>query len=292
MTSLKIKYNPFAKAFLDAKERPEATFARENSQYWVFQNQSNYINAEKFTATNRTNHRSVPYTTKPPQHITTRVAGKLPSSPVQTPPCENSAGTSELFSYFESFYLFSYSCGHFFLSSPDYTLLESTNHTIGTYPATTWQPSICSGTSYWTNQVSVNSPVASPNASNLQSTQHHTPPRSPISPNCVSGSPSYHQMTSQNPNIASSSSSEAYTSNSPHYTTTSQSPIVPMPQTHQLYYPSSLSPNHQIYGNVIGSTTFGNFGYSGTTAGWHGAGEYSLFHNAYHYQPTDYILPR
>jgi hypothetical protein len=97
-------------------------------------------------------------------------------------------------------------------------------------------------------------------------------------------------LTSQNPNITSSS--EVYSSNSPHYTTTPQSSIVSIPQSHQLYYPSSLSPNHQIYGNVIGSTSFGNFGYGGTAAGWHGAGEYSLFHNAYHYQPSDYILPR
>lgn len=31
VTSLKIKYNPFAKAFLDAKERPDSVYARENS---------------------------------------------------------------------------------------------------------------------------------------------------------------------------------------------------------------------------------------------------------------------
>jgi hypothetical protein len=89
VTSLKIKYNPFAKAFLDAKERPETTFARENSSYWIFQNnQATYLNPDKYNTTNRNNHRSTPYT-KPLQHAT-RSTSKLSPSPIQTPPCENS----------------------------------------------------------------------------------------------------------------------------------------------------------------------------------------------------------
>ena len=32
VTSLKIKYNPFAKAFLDAKERPDSYYQRELQQ--------------------------------------------------------------------------------------------------------------------------------------------------------------------------------------------------------------------------------------------------------------------
>lgn len=96
MTSLKIKYNPFAKAFLDAKERPETTFSRESSSYWVFQNQSNYINAEKFTAANRNNHRTVPYT-KPLQHSATRMTGKMSTSPAQNSSCDAAASSSEIY---------------------------------------------------------------------------------------------------------------------------------------------------------------------------------------------------
>ncbi|KAL0266499.1 UNVERIFIED_CONTAM: hypothetical protein PYX00_009016 [Menopon gallinae] len=86
VTSLKIKYNPFAKAFLDAKERPEGVYQRDFQSY---QPQSNYpqypsswlnflpTNSTVYTSglTNSTNsdryspqgvslkgHRSVPYT--------------------------------------------------------------------------------------------------------------------------------------------------------------------------------------------------------------------------------------
>jgi brachyury protein len=62
---------------------------------------------------------------------------------------------------------------------------------------------------------------------------------------------------------------------------------VPVPQSHQIYYPPSLSPTHQIYGNVISPTGFSNFGYSAT--GWHGSSDYGLFQSTYHYQPTEYI---
>lgn len=41
VTSLKIKYNPFAKAFLDAKERPDSVYARESSTFqWFIPNGS------------------------------------------------------------------------------------------------------------------------------------------------------------------------------------------------------------------------------------------------------------
>jgi brachyury protein len=42
VTSLKIKYNPFAKAFLDAKERPDSVYARENSSFGWFLPHSSY----------------------------------------------------------------------------------------------------------------------------------------------------------------------------------------------------------------------------------------------------------
>lgn len=46
VTSLKIKYNPFAKAFLDAKERPDAIYSRDGSNYgWFLPPSSSYASA-------------------------------------------------------------------------------------------------------------------------------------------------------------------------------------------------------------------------------------------------------
>ena len=54
VTSLKIKYNPFAKAFLDAKERPDSIYSRESATCggWYFPNSftaspTSYTNSEK-----------------------------------------------------------------------------------------------------------------------------------------------------------------------------------------------------------------------------------------------------
>lgn len=46
VTSLKIKYNPFAKAFLDAKERPDAIYSRDGSNYgWFLPPASSYASS-------------------------------------------------------------------------------------------------------------------------------------------------------------------------------------------------------------------------------------------------------
>lgn len=46
VTSLKIKYNPFAKAFLDAKERPDAIYSRDASNYgWFLPPASSYASS-------------------------------------------------------------------------------------------------------------------------------------------------------------------------------------------------------------------------------------------------------
>lgn len=117
--------------------------------------------------------------------------------------------------------------------------------------------------------------------------QHISPTRSPGSPNYEASSPpaTYHHLTPQNPSYQSPPTDVYQSSGSPHYTNSSQSPVVPVPQG--LYCPSSLSPSHQIYGNVINPTGFGNFGYS--APGWHGAADYGLFQSTYHYQPAEYI---
>lgn len=91
VTSLKIKYNPFAKAFLDAKERPDSVYARENSSYWIFQNNFSssptpYTSSERYTASasNRASHRITPYSTQKPMTIPIRSLNKS-SPPAQSP---------------------------------------------------------------------------------------------------------------------------------------------------------------------------------------------------------------
>lgn len=177
--------------------------------------------------------------------------------------------------------------------------METPNSSFSSYQtssasSSTWQPSTSAGSSYWTNQMA-NSSNASPPAS--AGIQNISPTRSPGSP-YASPSPSatYHPLTThphqtqQNYQATTpvSASAEFQGNGSPHYhhVSTQPSPVVPVPQNHQLYYPSSLSPSHQIYGNV----GFSNFSYA---PGWatHGtAAEYGLFQNSYHYQPTaEYI---
>lgn len=89
VTSLKIKYNPFAKAFLDAKERPDTVYTRESSAYggW-FLPSSSYPSAVttqvpsapqssdsseclRYSHINRSSLRSSPYTTHRSRAIST-----------------------------------------------------------------------------------------------------------------------------------------------------------------------------------------------------------------------------
>lgn len=270
VTSLKIKYNPFAKAFLDAKERPDSVYARENSSsYWIFQNSpfstspAPYTSSERYTAPNRTSHRITPYQAPKSVTVGTRSTNKSSSPPVAVQSSQYSQS-----------------------STPSYTILEPSPSFSGYQPppaSSNWQPSTSSGSLYWTNQISNNTNTSSPTSSVVQNV---SPTRSPGSPNYAASSPAatYHHLTPQNQSYQTPS--EIYhSSSSPHYAASSQPPIVPVPQN--LYYPSSpLSPTHQIYGNVINPTSFSNFGYS--ASGWHSSGDYGLFQSTYHY-PAEYI---
>lgn len=155
-----------------------------------------------------------------------------------------------------------------------------------------WQPSTSAGSSYWTNQMTSSSNIANASPPASSGIQNISPTRSPSSPYATpSPSATYHPLTTplnqQSYQAATPSATIDYSNNgSPHYhhTSTAQ-PSLPVPQSHQLYYPSSLSPTHQIYGNV----GFTNFSYA---PGWtHGtAADYGLFQNTYHYQPSaEYI---
>jgi brachyury protein len=76
VTSLKIKYNPFAKAFLDAKERPDSVYSRENSTYGWFlphasytTSQSQLSSCERFQHVSPRQNRVSPYPTQRPRPI-------------------------------------------------------------------------------------------------------------------------------------------------------------------------------------------------------------------------------
>lgn len=83
VTSLKIKYNPFAKAFLDAKERPDTIYSREGNGYggWFLPPTSypstpaalpppvQSTECVRYNHTNRNSVRTTPYTTHRPRAV-------------------------------------------------------------------------------------------------------------------------------------------------------------------------------------------------------------------------------
>jgi hypothetical protein len=136
-----------------------------------------------------------------------------------------------------------------------------------------------------------NSSNASP-PSAASGIQNISPTRSPSSPYATpSPSATYHPLTTPHNQqsyqtatpVTATSAEFQGNGGSPHYHHHHVSAqAVPVPQSHQLYYPTSLSPTHQIYGNV----GFSNFSYA---PGWtHSTADYGLFQNTYHYQP-EYI---
>lgn len=155
-----------------------------------------------------------------------------------------------------------------------------------------WQPSTSAGSSYWTNQMAGTSSVANTSPPASSGIQNISPTRSPGSPYATpSPSATYHPLTTphnqQNYQATTPTTVEYQNNGSPHFhhTSSAAQPSLAVPQSHQLYYPPSLSPTHQIYGNV----GFTNFSYA---PGWtHGtAADYGIFQNSYHYQPSAEIF--
>lgn len=241
-------------------------------------------------------NRTVPYTTQKPTPV--RVVNKSsPSS--HSPPTPNYQNPTPS-KFDENFHL---QVITILLIISDYTILETPNSSFSSYQtstssSSTWQPSSSAGSSYWTNQMT-NSNNSPPIATGIQNI---SPTRSPGSPYATpSPSATYHPLTTHSHNQTpqsyqtstpvTASSSEFQGNGSPHYhhvtTQSAPPPVVPVPthQSHQLYYPSSISPTHQIYGNV----GFGNFSYAPPSWSHATAADYGLFQNSYHYQPAEYI---
>ncbi|XP_053680168.1 T-related protein [Anopheles nili] len=263
VTSLKIKYNPFAKAFLDAKERPDSVYSRESSTYGWLNFHPSYATAQSplqaqvdrsyaqhsHAGASRTN-RVTPYTTQrsrnasgssSPQHS----SAYLPLDPVPTP-------------------------------------------VFSSYPST-WQTQTTAGGSYWSNasgsaQSGPNS-NASPNsiAPNISPT-----PSNGGSPSYAASSPTYPvshpALTPQHPQYIPVSGAQMegiyQPAGSPQQLYT--------PSGHQIYHPTptQVSPNHQLYGNVLNAPSISNLGYS---TSWHSAGDFSVYQSTYHYPTAEYI---
>lgn len=114
VTSLKIKYNPFAKAFLDAKERPDTIYSRDSSSYGWFLPPSTYTStpppstppgqtqstataqttsstsSDRFNHSNRTAARPTPYTTHRSRAIGSNSSSPTPSGYLSLEPVPTS----------------------------------------------------------------------------------------------------------------------------------------------------------------------------------------------------------
>ncbi|XP_001662072.2 T-related protein [Aedes aegypti] len=251
VTSLKIKYNPFAKAFLDAKERPDSVYSRENSTYgWLNFHpsyataQSPLPTAERYQHTTIRTNRVAPYTTQ-------RSRSTSGSASPQTTP---------------------------------YLQLESVPSPVfSSYPGA-WQSQPTATGSYWTSQTTN---PGSPNsiAPNI------SPTPSNGSPNYATSSPTYssHHLSSHNSQYTptSSSSTAASSAQIDVYQPNVSPQQIYAPAGHQIYHPTpTVSPNHQLYGNVLNAPAITNIGYSTT---WHGASDYSVYQSSYHYPTAEYI---
>ncbi|XP_075163306.1 T-domain transcriptional activator brachyenteron isoform X3 [Haematobia irritans] len=303
VTSLKIKYNPFAKAFLDAK-RPDTLYSHDAHYGWLIPPPTHYttspVNPNALTESSLGNcdrygralpsrasssNRSTPYSrprivsgsasngsagnASPPQ------PPSAPQTPTSIQSSSASLGTTGTGSGFSS----SYSQSGFMPVEP------TSSATVFSYPGT-WQ----TNTNYWSSPA-VPGPMPVNTARAM--TSHNSPsPTNNGSPTYTTPSPGYtiHHLTPHThshhqynmPQAAPSHTAEMYQSVSP----TTQSYGAP---THQVYHPTPTSPtSHQLYSNVLN----GPSALSYPTSSWHNgsAADYGLYQNpaAYAYQ-TEYI---
>ncbi|XP_035784888.1 T-related protein-like [Anopheles albimanus] len=270
VTSLKIKYNPFAKAFLDAKERPDSVYSRESSTY-------GWLNFHPSYATAQTPLQ--PPVDRSYQHAHTVAASRGNRvAPYTTQRSRNTSGSS----------------------SPQHgsylPLAESVSTPVfSSYPST-WQTQTTSSGSYWSNpsvvgaQQQPSSIVTNPGSPNSSIAPNISPTPSNGSPSYATSSPTYpasnHALTPQHSQYIPVSSAQMdgvyQPSGSPQQIYT--------PPSHQIYHPTptQVSPNHQLYGNVLNAPPppISNLGYS---TSWHSAGDFSMYQSSYHYPTAEYI---
>ncbi|XP_013104120.1 T-related protein isoform X2 [Stomoxys calcitrans] len=306
VTSLKIKYNPFAKAFLDAK-RPDTLYSHDAHYGWLIPPPTHYttspvnpngLSESSLVSSNCDRYgRALPSRATPSQRSTPYsrpriVSGSAsngstgnasppqPPSAPQTPTSLQSSSTATLgTSATSSGFSSSYSQSGFMPVEP------TSSATVFSYPGT-WQ----TNTNYWSS-TAVPGPMPVNTARAMSS--HNSPsPTNNGSPTYTTPSPGYtiHHLTPHThthhqynmPQTAAAHTADMYQSVSP--TTQSYAP------THQVYHPTPTSPSsHQLYSNVLN----GPSALSYPTSSWHNgsAADYGLYQNpaaAYAYQ-TEYI---
>uniref|UniRef100_A0A6E8W675 T-box domain-containing protein n=1 Tax=Anopheles coluzzii TaxID=1518534 RepID=A0A6E8W675_ANOCL len=262
VTSLKIKYNPFAKAFLDAKERPDSVYSRESSTYGWLNFHPSYATAQSPLQAQVDRSYQHPHT----------VARSNRVAPYTTQRSRNTSGGSSP-------------------QHSSYLPLDSVSSPVfSSYPST-WQTQTTASGAYWSN----------PTGSAVQQPLLGTNPGSPnsiapnISPTPSNGSPSYAASSPSYP-----ASHPALTPQHPQYIPVSSAQMegiyqpsgspqqIYTPSSHQIYHPTptQASPNHQLYGNVLNAPSITNLGYS---TSWHSASDFSVYQSTYHYPTAEYI---
>lgn len=208
VTSLKIKYNPFAKAFLDAKERPDSVYSRESSTYGWLNFHPSYATAQSPLQAQVDRSYQHPHT----------VARSNRVAPYTTQRSRNTSGGSSP-------------------QHSSYLPLDSVSSPVfSSYPST-WQTQTTASGSYWSN----------PTGSAVQQPLLGTNPGSPnsiapnISPTPSNGSPSYAASSPSYP-----ASHPALTPQHPQYIPVSSAQMEgiyqPSGSPQQIYTPSS----HQV----------------------------------------------
>ncbi|TMW50791.1 hypothetical protein DOY81_004120, partial [Sarcophaga bullata] len=312
VTSLKIKYNPFAKAFLDAKERPDTLYSHDAHYGWLIPPPTHYTaaavnanpsslsltdsslatgNCDRYgrSLSSRTtaSNRSTPYS-RPRIVSGSGSNGSTGNSSSPQPPSAPHTPTSMQTSSLCSTPAVSSSFSSSYSQSGFMPVEPTTSATVFSYPGS-WQ----TNTNYWSSS-SVPGPMPVNTARVL--TSHNSPsPTNNGSPTYTSSSPGYtiHHLTphshghqynmSQPTNHVTADMYQSVSSASPN-----QSYAAP---AHQVYHPTPTSPSsHQLYSNVLNPPSALTY----PASSWHNssASEYGIYQNpaaaAYAYQ-TEYI---
>ncbi|XP_055905365.1 T-related protein isoform X2 [Eupeodes corollae] len=212
VTSLKIKYNPFAKAFLDAKERPDSIYSHDAHYGWFIPPPTHYPPTHSQMSVNSCDRytRHPQRAARPAPYARPRIVSGAPSNPSTPPP------TTPISTHSQS----------------GFVPVESSTTTVFSYP-TSWQ----SNGSYWSTPPNPSSPITS-NAS---------PTPSNGSPSYASPSPGYtiHHLTSHPQYSSAGNQTDIYQNG------TGSSPQPYGTGAHQIYHPTPASPSHQLYTNVL-----------------------------------------
>lgn len=329
VTSLKIKYNPFAKAFLDAKERPDAIYSRDASNYgWFLPPASSYASSSPTSSapigTANHNHRrqmeikaenQAPSSLSQQQHHHQQQQQQHQQSSLPPPPTPPSSSSTQSQQHETNT---TTSCDRYG------TVATLRTTSARSAPYTTHRPRAISNNSLSPPSSSSGylslDPVPSsiyanyPNWQNSSGSYWSTAtPGSPISTFCSKMSTS--KVTSFKKNLlfcsTASAVSPSHSGDSPVYASHHLAPQVystgaaaqvdlyQMPNNNgsppQFYATPAAPASHQMYHPTPSSPSqiYGLNGPTLTNLGyastWHSGSDYGMFQNSYHYPAPEYI---